>query len=177
MSRQIQRLPVSPGEMLWLVAGAAQLTHLCAIVVRYRYESLPTLAADQWFPFWFLPSLVATVTTVVPVVMYFSFRGWRNLFTIGLLLFAVRTLDAAVPHQYRSPDESFITASAPVLLALLAAGAAVMTLSRTEPAAWAERRLAHWTGIFVCLAPFIFFAICSACRVTHAREMFSRVLD
>jgi Protein of unknown function (DUF1559) len=175
--RLLKRLPVSPGEMLWLVAGAAQLAHLVAVVTCYRYEPFATLGGDQWFPFWFVPSLVATLTAIVPAVWYFSFAGWRTLFITTVLLLAASTLDAGAPHQHRSPDESFLTAGSPVLLASLAAAAAAMTLSTKEPSAWTGRRLAHWAGIVVCLVPFVFFAICIACGVAYPREMFFRCLD
>jgi hypothetical protein len=175
--RLLKRLPVSPGEMLWLVAGAAQVAHLVAVLTCYRYAPFPTLGGDHWFPFWFVPSLVATLTGIVPVVWYVSFAGWRTLFLTAVLLLAAICLDAGLPHQHRSPDESFITAGSPVLFAWLAAAAAAMTLSSTEPSAWTERRLAHWAGIVLCLVPFVFFAICMACGVAYPREMFVRIRD
>jgi hypothetical protein len=175
--RLLKRLPVSPGEMLWLVAGAAQLAHLVAVLTCYRYEPLLMLGGDQWFPFWFVPSLVAALTGIVPVVWYFSFVGWRTLFITTVLLLAAISLDAGAPHQHRSPDESFITAGSPVLFASLAAAAATMTLSSKEPSAWTERRWAHWAGIVLCLVPFVFFAICIAWGVAYPREMFVRIRD
>jgi hypothetical protein len=95
--RLLKRLPVSPGEMLWLLTGAAQLAHLVAVQTCYRYEPLPTLGADQWFPFWFVPSLVATLTGIVPVVWYLSFAGWRAFFITTVLLLAAISRRFALP--------------------------------------------------------------------------------
>ena len=36
--RLLKRLPLSPGEMLWFIAGSSQLAHFVAIVCHYRYE-------------------------------------------------------------------------------------------------------------------------------------------
>jgi len=177
LPRLFRRQAVSPGEMLWLVAGVGQLTHLAAVVLAYRYEPFPSLGPDKWFPFWFLPSLATTLTGIVPLVWFCRVPGWRAFFAGAEIALALFTLDAAAPFQNRSTDESFITASSPFLLACLATTAALMTHSTRAPAAWAGRRGQHWTGIIVCLLPFAFFVICIAWGVAVPRELIFRVRD
>jgi hypothetical protein len=177
LPRLLRCLPISPGEMLWLAAGASQVTHFVAVLTCYRFETLATFGSDQWFPFWLLPSAAATLVTIVATLFYSTLPVWRNLFIGAVILFLLRTLDATQPHQHRSPDESFITSSAPVLLALLAIATALVTHSGRESSVWRERQAAHWTGIVVCLVPFIFFVICVAYGFTYPRDMFGRVRD
>jgi hypothetical protein len=170
-------LPVSPGEMLWLVAGAAALTHAAAVTVWYRYEPFPRPYGGEndhlWF--WFLPALASTLTSYAAAVHFGNSRLWRGYFLGACVLFGLVALDAMSPHQYQTAEESFVTAVSPIALALVAVVGAGLTLKTGDPGC-PERLRAHWTGLLVCLLPFAWFLVCCWWGVTGPRGLFVRVL-
>jgi hypothetical protein len=168
--------PVSPGEMLWLVVGAAFAAHAVAVVRWYAYEPLPTLGPDDT-RFWYWPSFAATVASLAGVVKFRSSPAWFSLFLINTIFLSLFTLDAEVPYQHRRAEESFATASSPIWMAFIALAAAWLTLSSKGVGAWAGRKLPHWAGIGVALLPFLLCVGGCVLGVAAPRAPFVRVLD
>jgi hypothetical protein len=147
---------LSPGEMLWLIAGASFLAHGIAVVAWYRYEPLPT--PSQASPrFWLLPAIAGAVMSALAVVKFRSAPQWRTLFTVNLLIFVLIALDA-VSYQQET-EVSFVTAVSPVWLGCLAVLTAWTTRKGTGPVAWSGRKRGHWGGICVAFLPFLWLVV------------------
>jgi hypothetical protein len=172
----VRSRPVTPGEMLWLIGGMGQLTFVVAVVGWYRYEQVPSMCSggDQNFTFWVFPSVVATLTTVVAIMRYYSVPAWNALFVATFFLLGLVTLEGWTPHQGRVAEEAFMTAGTPVTLGFVGAVAAWLTLTRTTPSAWRERRTVHWLGLSVSLLPFLWFGFCMLNGWVGSRELFVR---
>lgn len=159
--RLIKRKTITPGELLWFALGAGLLWHFIAVVCFYRYSLIPQIpfgcSRAEFDIFWFVPSLAAIAGSTLALVRAWRWPGWRALFAINLFLLLPVAFDASlIPHQDQYLEESFITASAPLVFGLSAILAMWLSLS---PEPWQDRQLAHWLGILACVLPFVLYLV------------------
>jgi hypothetical protein len=152
--------PVSPGEMLWLGLGAAQLVYLLAFATCYRYQVLPKIPGhdENYLVLWFLPRLAATLTFLVPLWYYRSVWLWQCFFASAIVVLGIVTLDALAPHQHRKMEQSMLMLAAPLWFGAIVVAGACLSLTGRYPG-WPTRQAAHWVGILVALLPFAWYCL------------------
>jgi hypothetical protein len=172
--RVVLRRSVTPGELLCLILGVAQVVFLFSFTSTYRYEPVPPSYRDQHqVTLWLLPRLGAAVVSLLALLVCWNRPGWRGLFLTAFVLFSLVTGDAWSPHQYRWPEESLHTMAGPIVLAMLCTGAVYLTFSLGIP----QRRLAHWSGIIICLLPMVWFVLSCSFGWAAFRAPFERIWD
>ena len=176
LPRVFERKLISPGEFLWLIVGSEQLVHLISVLASYEYGPMPLQIGgirDEYWKLWFLPSLIGTIVSAIPIVWFWRFTSWQLLYAAIFGFFVLFTCDAKIPHQYRAAEESFITAVSPSLLGFAGLATAWMSHTLKNYPAKGERRLFHWAGIVICLLPFVWFVVCWSLGVVYPRGLFT----
>jgi hypothetical protein len=174
--RLLRHWPVAPGEMLWLILGAGQLTLVIAFLLTYEYELIPSPYPYDSPLYWFLPRLAATAACAVTVRVLPRGSFWKGMYGATLVLLALVTLNALSPQQHRMAEESLVTLVGPVVLAITGTVATLASLIVKYPG-WPQRRLAHWIAIVVVFVPLAWFLFAVCQGWTIPRELFVRVLE
>jgi Protein of unknown function (DUF1559) len=143
-TRVLRGKATSPGEWLWLVLAANQLTYLLCLLCLYRGQGWPSLLSQrQECVFWAAPALAAAVCAVVASAR--SSAPWREVLGGSAILWLVVTYEAAQhPPQHRAAEESLTTAAAPLVLASLSAFLMGLTTLGRARLGKDERRGWHW---------------------------------
>lgn len=174
--RILRGRPTSPGEMWFVILGAQQWAYVLALVSDYTYDLAPRPFQDQrHLSLWFLPSAMGTLACYWPIWIFRKSPMWRSMFIVLLVLLALVTLDAASPHQFRRAEESLLTIGAPFIMAMMGGAMALGTFDGQNGIA--QRRWAHWGGIFFSMVPLIWFVYWWAQGAVVPRDMFTRILE
>lgn len=174
--RLLRRKPISPGEMLWVITGVSFLAHAIAVMAWYSYEPFPIVGTES-VKFWVVPAVAAGVVSLFAAIWYRSDQNWRTLFLVNLFFFGLIVLDANVPQQHQTAEDSFVTAVTPVWLGFLGMLVAGRTLARREIFRDIGRRLPHWIGIAATLLPLVWLIYWKVQGLSGPGLLFARIVD
>jgi hypothetical protein len=174
--RSVRGKTLSPGEWLWLVFAGNQAVYL--VCLQFFFDAEVVFYRPKWsvvLALWFLPAAGGTIVALMAWSR--ASAGWWAAFGANALLWAsVVVLDSVFAPPYRGPEESFVTATAPFVLA----GVSVPMMIRTYFFRWGpvreQRSTWHWAGLVVCLLPLVWFVFCWSNGVVEPRWLFDTTI-